>query len=147
MVVKHRYRPDSKIKMDDQPQSRYYRKNWSSFVLWNCAHPKNKHLDLKTINTATGTDLHGFSWLSDSDIGVLPTEYNWIEGTSPKTLNRADWRPEVIHYTLGGPWFPEYQDVMYGDLWIEEYERWQATGVSEFTNIPSLRYESEEIRK
>lgn len=141
MVVKHNYKPDEKPKMDGEPQTRYFRKNWSSFVLWNCAHPKNKHLDLRTVNSDTGSNLHAFSWLNDSDIGSLPTSYNWIEGHTPKDSTRADWRPDVIHYTLGGPWFPEYQDVMYADLWTEEYERYQRSSDNAFTNIPSTKYE------
>lgn len=141
MVVKHRHNPTEEIKMDDQPQSKYFRKNWSSFVLWNCAHPKNKFLTVENVNKLTGTDLHTFSWLDENDIGSLPYEYNWIEGLSPTISTRADWRPDVIHYTLGGPWFPEYQDVLYGELWVEEYERWQRACDNEFTNVPSMKYE------
>lgn len=142
MVVKHRHNPNEEIKMDDQPQTKYFRKNWSSFVLWNCAHPKNRELTVEAVNSMTGSDLHAFSWLEDKDIGALPVDYNWIEGLSPKISDRPDWRPDVIHYTLGGPWFPEYQDVMFGDLWIEEYERWQKACENEFTNVPSIKYES-----
>lgn len=141
MVVKHRQNPVERIKMDDQPQSKYYRKNWSSFVLWNCAHPKNRYLTPETVNKLDGSDLHAFTWLDDNDIGSLPPEFNWIEGLSPKLSDREDWRPSVIHYTLGGPWFPEYQNVMYADLWTDEYERWQRTCDNEFTNVPSTKYE------
>lgn len=141
MVVKHRYNPPEGLKMDGEPQLRYYRKNWSSFVLWNCAHPKNKHLSLKVVNSEAGSNLHAFDWLDDKDIGSLPTSYNWIEGNSPKDSTREDWRPDVIHYTEGGPWFPECQDVMYAELWTDEYERWQRACDNEFTNIPSGKYE------
>jgi lipopolysaccharide biosynthesis glycosyltransferase len=141
MVVKHRYNPPEGIKMDDEPQTKYYRKNWSSFVLWNCAHPKNKYLTVEKVNSATGGSLHAFDWLEDKDIGSLPFDYNWIEGNSPKASDRLDWRPDVIHYTLGGPWFPEYQNVMYGELWTQEFERWQRACDNEFTNIPSTKYE------
>ena len=27
--------------------------------------------------------------------------------------------PKAIHYTDGGPWFEDYQDTFYGDLWKE----------------------------
>lgn len=141
MVVKHNYSPPDGIKMDGEPQLRYYRKNWSSFVLWNCAHPKNKYLSVEKINSATGGSLHAFDWLEDRDIGSLPSSYNWIEGNSKKDSDRVDWRPDVIHYTAGGPWFPAYQDVMYAELWTEEYERWQRSCDNEFTNIPSMKYE------
>lgn len=141
MVVKHNYRPEEGLKMDGEPQARYFRKNWSSFVLWNCAHPKNKHLTLDLVNKEAGKELHAFSWLEDNDIGALPFDYNWIEGSSPKASDRVDWRPDVIHYTLGGPWFPDCQDVMFAELWTQEYERWQRTCDNEFTNIPSTKYE------
>lgn len=143
MVVKHNHKPTEDIKMDGQPQAKYFRKNWSSFVLWNCGHPKNKFLTLDKVNSLTGREMHQFCWLDDRDIGPLPYEYNWIEGLSPTISTRADWRPDVIHYTLGGPWFPDYQDVLYGDLWIEEYERWQRCTENEFTNVPTTKYEFE----
>lgn len=141
MVVKHKHTPSGTVKMDEQPQARYFRKNWSSFVLWNCAHPKNRFLTPSAVNDMTGRDLHTFNWLEDLDIGALPTTYNWIENCSPKDTSRTDWRPDVIHYTEGGPWFPGYQDVMFAELWTEEYERWQKDGESEFYNVPSVKYE------
>lgn len=141
MVVKHRHTPPEGVKMDGEPQLRYFRKNWSSFVLWNCAHPKNKFLSVENVNKITGASLHAFEWLEENDIGMLPFDYNWIESNSPKVSTRIDWRPEVIHYTEGGPWLPNYQNVMYADLWVKEFERWQRSCDNEFTNIPSTRYE------
>lgn len=141
MVVKHNQKPVETVKMDDEPQGKYHRKNWSSFVLWNCAHPKNKYLDLRNVNSKNGGELHAFDWLEDREIGVLPTSYNWIEGLSPNISAYQSARPDVIHYTLGGPWFPEYQDVAYAQLWTEEYEYWQRACDNEFTNIPSTKYE------
>ncbi len=141
MVVKHKQIPIEEIKMDDQPQTKYYRKNWSSFVLWNCAHPKNKYLTPEIVNKLSGSDLHAFTWLDDNDIGSLPNGYNWIEGLSVNISAYQGARPDVIHYTLGGPWFPGYQDVAYAELWTEEYEIWQRTCDNEFTNVPSMKYE------
>lgn len=141
MVVKHRHNPSEKIKMDGEPQAKYFRKNWSSFVLWNCAHPKNKWLNVENVNKATGTDLHGFTWLEENDIGALPDTYNWIEKFSPVINKYQQKKPDVVHYTLGGPWFPDKQDVAYADLWREEYEIWQRSCDNEFTNVPSTKYE------
>jgi len=28
--------------------------------------------------------------------------------------------PNVVHFTRGGPWFAEWQNVDYGDLWLKE---------------------------
>ena len=117
MCVKHRQKVERSEKMDGSPQQDYYRKNWSSFVLWNCGHPKNKQLKKETVNTATGGWLHAFSWLEDNDIGSLPDYYNWIEGTS-----RGDVHPKVIHYTLGGPWFDGWKDVAFNDEWWKYYK-------------------------
>ena len=47
-VVKHNYRPKEGLKMDGQVQQNYNRKNWSSFILWNCSHPSNLNLKLKS---------------------------------------------------------------------------------------------------
>lgn len=117
MCVKHQQKIKSSEKMDGSPQAQYYRKNWSSFMLINCAHQKNKALTKELVNTATGGYLHSFGWLEDKDIGELPNYYNWIEGTSP-----GDMHPRVIHYTLGGPWFSSKQDVAFSDLWWEYYQ-------------------------
>jgi hypothetical protein len=116
MVVKHKQVVKSGEKMDGSVQQSYYRKNWSSFVLWNCGHKANKAITKDVVNTATGGYLHAFSWLVDEEIGELPPCYNWIEGSS-----RADLRPEIIHYTQGGPWFDGYKDVMFGDVWETYY--------------------------
>jgi lipopolysaccharide biosynthesis glycosyltransferase len=117
MVVKHRQNVTKSEKMDGSPQQSYYRKNWSSFVLWNCNHPKNKHITKELVNTATGGWLHAFSWLNDDEIGSLPEYYNWIEGSSPGNMH-----PQIIHYTTGGPWFDGHKDVMFGDQWWTYYE-------------------------
>lgn len=121
MCVKHNHKPIEEIKMDGVPQTKYPRKNWSSFFLINCAHPANRKLTPEYVSTASGTDLHGFSWLQDFQIGTLPPEYNWIEG-----ITNASVKPAVMHYTLGGPWFQGYRDVVHADLWWKYYERWKA---------------------
>lgn len=119
MCVKHNHNPVEEEKMDGQIQTRYSRKNWSSFVLFNCAHPANRALTTDVVNRETGTWLHNFSWLKDGEIGELPFEYNWIEDITPSHVIE----PEVVHYTLGGPWFKEWQDVAYAKEWIDEYRR------------------------
>jgi lipopolysaccharide biosynthesis glycosyltransferase len=116
-VVKHDYTPPEGTKMDGQLQLPYPRKNWSSFILWNCEHPKNKLLDLETVNNQAGQWLHRFSWLDDEDIGELSLEWNWLVGhyTAP-----ADGEPKVLHYTEGGPWFENMRDCEYDHIWKKE---------------------------
>lgn len=117
MCVKHRQDVKKQTKMDGSQQTSYYRKNWSSFVLWNCGHPANEQLTKELVNTATGGYLHGFSWLKDHEIGSLPEEYNWIAGCS-----KSDLHPKVIHYTEGGPWFSNHKDALYSEEWWKYYK-------------------------
>ena len=51
MVVKHDYTPKEGLKMDGCKQLPYPRKNWSSAILWNCAHPANKQMTPDTMTT------------------------------------------------------------------------------------------------
>ena len=116
-VVKHDYNPPEGTKMDGQAQLPYPRKNWSSFIVWNCSHPKNKGLDLETVNTASGAYLHRFEWLDDEDIGELQPEWNWLIGHYKEGV---DGTPKVLHYTEGGPWFNEYRNCEYDHVWKRE---------------------------
>lgn len=145
MVVKHQHKPSKQVKMDGQQQVRYHRKNWSSFMLMNCAHPANKALTPGYVNMTNGGKMHAFDWLGDEPtsenlIGSLPATYNWIDGSSPAMPaptkpGQKPIMPDVIHYTEGGPWFANCYNVKYGDRWIEEYERWQFSG--NFAGLPS----------
>lgn len=116
MVVKHDHNPVETVKMDGIAQTVYRRKNWSSLILWNCAHPSNKRLTVEAVNNQPGSWLHGFEWLGDDEIGDLPVSWNWLSGVSPD-LGHV---PDAIHYTLGGPWFPDCQAMPYADLWMSE---------------------------
>jgi hypothetical protein len=42
--VQHDYRPKETVKMDGAVQTSYPRKNWSSFMLFNCDHPSVRRL-------------------------------------------------------------------------------------------------------
>jgi len=116
MVCKQNYRPKSDLKMDSQIQQPYFRKNWSSFMLFNCAHPVNKMLTVESVNREHGSWLHGFGWVPDSLIGSLPPNWNWIEGTS-------EGEPLAVHFTSGGPWFRNYRHVAYAEEWLAEARR------------------------
>jgi len=116
-VVKHDYNPPEGVKMDGQLQLPYPRKNWSSFIVWNCSHPKNAQLDLNTINSASGSFLHRFEWLEDKDIGELSPEWNWLVGHYKEPV---DGTPKVLHYTEGGPWFENMRHCEYNYVWKRE---------------------------
>ena len=113
-VVKHDYTPSEGVKMDGQRQLPYPRKNWSSMIVWNCEHEDNKTVDLDFVNSSTGQQLHRFSWIKDKDIGKLNPEWNWLGGWYQEC---RDGMPKAIHYTEGGPWFEEYKNCEYADLW------------------------------
>lgn len=113
-VVKHDYWPTETVKMDNQPQHCYPRKNWSSFMFINCAHPQVKTLTPSVVNAQTGMYLHRFEWLEDEVIGSLPNAWNYLEGWHTKDDCP---NPLAVHFTRGGPWFVDYKNVEYANEW------------------------------
>jgi len=126
--VQHDYTPKEKHKMDGQKQTIYPRKNWSSFILFNCSHPSNEKLSIDLVNSETGSFLHQFKWLKDSEIGSLDERWNWLEGW---TSNHNNKKPFAVHYTRGGPWFDEWQDVEFAKEWISERNEYLKNKFSE----------------
>src|SRR5688500_2268248 len=62
-VVKHDYRPTSKVKMDGKVQTVYPRKNWSSFMLMDCA--KLTLWTREAVETRPPSWLHRFEGIPD----------------------------------------------------------------------------------
>lgn len=116
--VKHLHRPRNITKMDDQLQTRYRRKNWSSFMIFNCDHPANKALTLEKINKWPGRELHAFSWLVDWQIGELLPDWNYLVGYSDPEI-----QPKVVHFTEGTPDMAGYEHCEYAEEWREELRR------------------------
>jgi len=115
-VVQHDYRPTETVKMDGCLQHLYPRKNWSSFIVFNCEHPSVQALSPHIVNTAEPGYLHRFMWLADSDIGSLHRGWNYLEGWYPAVLDKV----KAIHYTRGGPWFEHMKDCDFANLWLSE---------------------------
>ncbi len=117
-VVKHDYRTKYSQKYLGNKNEDYPRKNWSSLILWNCAHPKHKLLTPEFIQKQTGAFLHRFTWLDDEDIGGLDKKWNWlaIEYEDVPDVN-------LIHYTLGTPCFKDYKHTSMASEWHKSYER------------------------
>lgn len=115
LVCKHDYEPKTTEKFLGHVQESYPCKNWSSFMLLNCA--RCKALTPETVNTATGLELHRFYWSNADRIGELPLEWNWLVGEYGYHSDA-----KVVHYTLGGPWFPEYARCDYSGHWFRESE-------------------------
>jgi len=113
LVCQHDYVPKTATKMQGQAQTRYPRKNWSSLMVFNNA--QCRQLTRQYVNTASGADLHQFAWVPDEQIGSLPLTWNWLVGEYAPNPHA-----EMLHYTLGGPWFPEHQGCDHADLWWRE---------------------------
>lgn len=111
-VVKHQHRASDTIKMDNQIQSAYDRKNWSSVMLWNLKHPAHKALNLFKLNQWSGRALHQLAWLADAEIGELPSTWNHLVGVQP-----PDPQAKIVHFTLGIPRMPGYENSEHADEW------------------------------
>ena len=113
LVCKHEYVPKSERKFLHQVQTKYARKNWSSLMLFN--NERCRALEPRYVSAASGLELHRLAWTEDRLIGALEREWNWLVGEYP---HNADAR--IVHFTLGGPYFPEYRACDYADEWFEE---------------------------
>ena len=114
MCVKHDHKPQEQTKFLGAMQTRYEKKNWSSVILFNNA--KCQALTPAYVNTASGLELHQFKWLqSDDEIGDIPERWNHLVDYNPAIENPAN-----LHFTKGGPYFEEYRDCPYADLWRAE---------------------------
>lgn len=111
-VVKHGPLPQNGTKMDGQAQQPYFRKNWSSLVLWNCDHPANQRLTPYQVNNQTGQWLHAFSWLELSQIGELGHEWNWLAGIDEPVAS-----PKAVHFTLGIPTMRGHEKQTFAEEW------------------------------
>jgi hypothetical protein len=115
MCVQHTDLHAAGRKMDNQVQSLYPRKNWSSVMLFNCDHPANRRLSLTDVQERRGFDLHQFYWLNDAEIGALPSEWNWLVGVQPKPAT-----PKIAHFTLGGPFLAGWGGAEHDEIWLSE---------------------------
>lgn len=117
-VVKneHVVAPGQEAKYLGRPQTGYVRKNWSSMMLLNNAECVKLTPDY--VSTAHGLDLHQFKWIEDdTKIGPLPRSWNHLVG-----VNEPNKDAQLVHYTLGGPWFNEFRDCEYASKWRKELE-------------------------
>jgi hypothetical protein len=115
LCVHHDYKTRLRKKYLGAKNEDYPRKNWSSVILWNCAHPANRRLTPEFVQQATGAQLHRFTWLDDSLIGELPKAWNWL----PDELG-ANPQAKLLHWTLGAPCFREFADAPMADEWHRE---------------------------
>lgn len=118
-VVKHDYTPQNDVKYLNTKQYAYPRKNWSSFVVWDCAHPSNREVTSDFVNSASPMELHRFLWLDDEEIGELDVRWNWLVGEYSNPPSDV----KNVHWTVGGPYFNEYASVDFNEEWFAQKER------------------------
>lgn len=119
MCVKHDYTPNCTVKMDNQVQLPFPRKNWSSMMLFNCEHPDCRLLNVNNVARQDAAWLHQMKWTPDEHIGSLPLEWNWLVGEYSKE-SLGGTTPAVLHYTLGCPFMPGYENCDFA----EEYNKY-----------------------
>jgi lipopolysaccharide biosynthesis glycosyltransferase len=107
-VVKHAYTPRHPRKYVGTPMENvnldYPKKNWSSVMLWNCAHPKNRLLTRAYVAAAESKFLHRLGWLEDQEIGEISPGWNYLVGEQPPS------NAHLYHYTLGVSGIKHYAD-------------------------------------
>ena len=117
-VVQHDYRTKVQEKYLGNKNEDYPRKNWSSVIIWNCQHAKNRLLDPAFISSKQGSFLHRFQWLQDNEIGSIPIEWNWLA-----TEYESNAKAKLIHYTLGTPCFDAYRNSEMAGTWHSTFDR------------------------
>ena len=107
-VCQHDYTPTTGTKFLGAPQTPYPRKNWSSLMVFDNA--ACRKLTPYYVNRAPAADLHQLAWAKD--IGMLPLDWNWLVGEYADNPDARCW-----HWTIGGPWFPDYAHTAHADEW------------------------------
>ena len=95
---------------------KYARKNWSSVMLMNCA--LLKKWTKEYVENTPGIQQHQFKAIPDELIGDLPIEWNSLDYMNEST--------KLIHYTSGGPWFDEYKNCEFAELWNLYRAEWRS---------------------
>jgi lipopolysaccharide biosynthesis glycosyltransferase len=125
MCVKHEQKSLTITKFSGMPQNDYPRKNWSSLMLFNCAHPSCKNLTIDIVNTESPKYLHRMEWCDSNQIGEIPYQYNYLLGYYFTN------DPKAIHFTEGGPFHNEWYNYKlpsecvnkeYSNEWFEYLE-------------------------
>lgn len=116
VCVPHHQTSGPAVKMDGQDQSYYPRKNWSSFMFFNCEHPSNQRLTQDYLNSTPGRDLHAFSWLADHEIGHIGIEWNWLVNISPVPQGPIC----NVHFTEGVPSMKGHENDHFSAEWRDQ---------------------------
>jgi hypothetical protein len=113
-VVKHDYKTRHPRKyvgtQMEAANEDYLRKNWSSVMLINCAHPDWRYARVGK----SGSYLHRFEFTDR--IGTLPAEWNWLVDEAGPNADA-----KVLHWTAGIPAFPHYKDAPMAAEWFKAH--------------------------
>lgn len=117
-VVRHQYHtkhPRKYVGTAMEAANRDYpRKNWSSLMLINCAHPSWRSITPDSLIVWSGEQLHQFAFLPEPFLGDLPAEWNWLADEyepNPKA--------KLLHWTAGIPAWPAYTAAPRADEWAQ----------------------------
>jgi hypothetical protein len=110
----HDYVPRGTTKFLGAIQTLYAKKNWSSLMVFN--NEKCQALTPEAVNTQSGMWLHQMHW-ADS-IGSVPLEWNYLVDEN----GQPDVNPKILHFTLGTPCLPGYENCTFADLWHKEFK-------------------------
>lgn len=115
-VVKHHYNTKHPRKYIgtalENANIDYPRKNWSSVMIINCAHPSWLKVTPEYVEQADPKSLHRFEFIDDKDIAELPMDWNWLVGEYEHNQNS-----KLVHYTLGIPSFEYYKSCDFSREW------------------------------
>lgn len=145
MCVKHKHVPKEHHKFLNQPQTQYSRKNWSSLMLVNCAHPSTKNLTAEYVNKAGGLELHGMEW-AEGNIGEINGNWN-VLSTSRTDLEHPTYKKgeavALLHYTRGGPWHGEFFAGQ--NAWLDELGQVVAGDNPKATSVCQVDNSADEV--
>lgn len=112
------------VKMWQQENRSYPKKNWSSVMIMNCEYHHSNMLTPENVAQMPGSWLHQFEWTQHSRIGALPQEWNFLVGhTQQKHPGRLlSEEAKVLHFTNGLP-DVHPTDGQADSLWRQERAR------------------------
>ncbi len=120
MCVKHNHVPKEHHKFLGREQTQYGRKNWSSLMLLNCAHPATRQLIPEYVNKAEGLSLHSMDW-ADGQIGSIKGNWN-VLSVGRQELDHPTYKKgepiSLLHLTRGGPWHGMFTAGQ--NVWLDE---------------------------
>lgn len=137
-VAKHQYKTAHALKYvgtEMEAENRdYERKNWSSVILWDCAHFGNRCLTPEFVASHDGAFLHRFAWLADDRIGELSLDWNWLTSEYGTNVNA-----KVLHFTAGTPNIHAYRSSAHAQLWQLYSARAMRSPAERIAEIASAR--------